>query len=63
MTQVVVDASVLVAFLVDSGEEGTWAESIVADNSLIGPELVMVEAERIAAPFASLVGDHLGVRA
>ena len=47
MTQVVVDASVLVAFLVDSGEEGTWAESIVADNSLLGPELVMVEASNI----------------
>ena len=47
MTPVVVDASVLVAFLVDSGDEGTWAESIVAENSLIGPELVMVETSNI----------------
>ena len=47
MTPVVVDGSVLVAFLVDSGREGKWAESIVAENSLIGPELVMVETSNV----------------
>ena len=43
----VVDASVLVAALVDSGAEGVWAESIVADGPLIGPELVLAEASNI----------------
>ena len=41
---VVVDASVLVAALVDSGREGRWAESVVARGSLTGPELVLAES-------------------
>ena len=44
---VTVDASVLVAALVDSGSEGTWAESIIADGNVVGPELVLVEATNI----------------
>ena len=44
---VVVDASTLVAALVDSGREGEWAESVVAEGSLAGPELVLVEASNI----------------
>ena len=40
----VVDASVVVAALADSGPEGSWAESMIAEGSLIGPELVLVEA-------------------
>ena len=44
---VVVDASVLVAALVDSGREGTWAESAVAEGSLAGPELVLAEASNV----------------
>ena len=43
----VVDASVLVAALVDSGRTGVWAESVVAADSLAGPELVLVEAGNI----------------
>ena len=43
----VVDSSVLVAALVDTGPEGAWAESVVAGGSLIGPELVLVEASNI----------------
>ena len=43
----VVDVSVLVAALVDSGPIGAWAESVVADNSLAGPELVLVETSNI----------------
>ena len=39
----VVDASVLVAALVDSGRTGAWAESVVAAEPLAGPELVLVE--------------------
>lgn len=44
---VVVDASVLIAVLVDSGYEGSWAESIVAKGQLAGPELVLAEASNI----------------
>ena len=44
---VVADASVLVAALVDSGREGKWAESAVAEGFLAGPELVLAEASNI----------------
>ena len=43
----VVDASVLVAALVDSGREGRWAESTLAEGDLVGPESVMVDASNI----------------
>lgn len=42
-----VDASVLVAALVDSGSEGSWAESVIADGTVVGPELILVEATNI----------------
>ena len=42
-----VDASVVVAALVDSGPEGRWAESVVGADSLAAPELVQVEAANI----------------
>ena len=44
---IVVDASVLVAALVDSGREGVWAESAMAQDSLAGPELVLAEVSNI----------------
>ena len=44
---VVVDASVLVAAMVDSGREGTWAESAVAEGALAGPQLALAEATNI----------------
>ena len=43
----VIDASTMVAALVDSGPEGAWAESLIADGQLIGPELVLAEASNI----------------
>lgn len=43
----VVDASLLVAALVNSGPEGAWAERILADAPLYAPELVSVEATNI----------------
>ena len=43
----VVDSSVLVAALVDTGPEGAWAESVVADGPLVGPELALAEASNI----------------
>lgn len=42
-----VDASVLVAALVDLGPEGAWSEQTVAEGSLIAPELVLVEASNV----------------
>lgn len=42
-----VDASVLVAALVDSGAHGTWAETVLAHNSLYAPALVRVETTNI----------------
>lgn len=44
---VVVDATVVVAALVDSGPEGRWAEAVVAENALAAPEVVLVEATNI----------------
>jgi predicted nucleic acid-binding protein len=42
-----VDASVLVAALVDSGRHGEWAENVVAGGSLHAPELARVETANI----------------
>lgn len=44
---VVVDASVLVAALVDAGSRGRWAESIIANGAVVAPELVLVEATNV----------------
>lgn len=44
---VVVDATVLVAALVDAGYRGTWAESVLASGSLHAPELAHVEATNV----------------
>lgn len=44
---VVLDASVLVAALVDSGNDGEWAVSIISDHVVIGPELLLVECTNI----------------
>jgi predicted nucleic acid-binding protein len=44
---VVVDSSVLIAALVDSGPEGAWAEGVIASGALHAPELIRVEATNI----------------
>ncbi len=43
----VVDASVLVAALVDSDRDGRWAESALAAAPLASPELALAEASNI----------------
>jgi predicted nucleic acid-binding protein len=43
----VVDASVLIAALVDTGPHGVWAEEVLADGGLHAPELARVEATNI----------------
>jgi predicted nucleic acid-binding protein len=44
---VVVDSSVLVAALLDSGPHGAWAEKVLARGSLCAPQLARVEATNI----------------
>ncbi len=44
---VVIDASVVVAALVDSGKDGGWAESTIADGYAVAPELVLVETSNV----------------
>jgi predicted nucleic acid-binding protein len=44
---VVVDSSVLVAALLDSGPQGNWAEDVVASGSLHAPELIRVEVTHV----------------
>lgn len=43
----VVDASVLVAALVDQGDHGLWAESAIGTGELIAPELLPAETSNI----------------
>lgn len=43
----VVDASLIVAALVDSGDDGRWAESLLAGDALAAPHLMPVEAGNI----------------
>jgi predicted nucleic acid-binding protein len=43
----VVDASMVVAGLTDSGADGRWAESLLAAESLAAPHLMPVEAANI----------------
>ena len=43
----VVDSSVLVAALIDTGPHGIWAEGVLARGSLHAPELARAEATNI----------------
>ena len=43
----VVDSSVLVAALIDTGPHGDWAETVLAGGSLYAPELARAEATNI----------------
>ena len=52
----VVDASVVVAALVDDGPVGRWAEELVASTPLAAPHLMPVEAANILRR-AALAGD------
>ncbi len=43
----VVDASLVVAALIDSGKDGTWAQDVLADGQLAAPHLMPVEVANI----------------
>jgi predicted nucleic acid-binding protein len=53
---IVIDASVVVAALVDTGPDGTWAETRLASDHLLAPHLMLVEAASILRR-AALAGD------
>jgi predicted nucleic acid-binding protein len=44
---IVIDASVVVAALIDSGPHGRWAEEVLSGGLLQAPELVLAEATNI----------------
>jgi predicted nucleic acid-binding protein len=44
---IVIDSSVLVAALVDSGARGDWAEEVIAGGMALAPELVLAEATNV----------------
>jgi predicted nucleic acid-binding protein len=44
---IVIDASVVVAALLDSGKHGAWAEGVLAGDSLHAPELLRAEATNV----------------
>ena len=48
---VVIDASVLVAAVVDHGSAGTWSEGILESGPLFAPHLVLAEATNIIRRF------------
>jgi predicted nucleic acid-binding protein len=49
----VVDASALVAALVDSGPDGAWSEAILNAGGLNAPELVYVETANVLRKLAN----------
>jgi predicted nucleic acid-binding protein len=53
---VVVDASAVVAALVDGGPDGRWAQSVLSNEVLVAPHLMPVEAANVLRR-AVLVGD------
>jgi predicted nucleic acid-binding protein len=44
---VVVDSSVIIAALIDTGPDGVWAEEVIDDQILCAPELVRVEVMNV----------------
>ena len=52
---VVVDASVVVAWLVDGGPDGRWAEEVILEHALVAPDHLAVEVANVLRR-ASLAG-------
>ncbi|MGK2958907.1 MAG: type II toxin-antitoxin system VapC family toxin [Acidimicrobiales bacterium] len=52
----VVDASMVIAALVDTGPDGSWADALLPDESLAAPHLMPVEVANILRR-AALSGD------
>jgi predicted nucleic acid-binding protein len=43
----VIDASLVVAALIDSGRDGAWAEAVIAGEDLVAPHLLPAEVTNI----------------
>lgn len=43
----IVDSSVIVAALIDSGPDGAWSEEVIAGQTLYAPELVRAESTNV----------------
>ena len=56
--RIVVDASVIVSALVDSGRDGRWAEAEIAGGGLAAPELAPAEASNMRRSRWSSRGDR-----
>jgi predicted nucleic acid-binding protein len=54
--KLVIDASVLVAALVDGGSDGDWDAAVLADQELVAPHLMPIEGANILRR-AALAGD------
>jgi predicted nucleic acid-binding protein len=52
----VIDASLVVAALVDTGAEGTWADELLGSDSLVAPHLLPVEVASVLRR-AAIAGD------
>ena len=52
----VVDASVVVAALIDTGADGTWAEQVLGSEALAAPHLMPAEVANVLRR-AALAGD------
>lgn len=63
--QIVCDASVVVALLLDAGPDGAWATNALADASLAAPNLVMFEASNVIRrhELAGLISADLAAQA
>jgi predicted nucleic acid-binding protein len=46
-TGIVIDASVVVAALVDAGDHGRWSEEAIGRGFIVAPELVVIESLNI----------------
>jgi predicted nucleic acid-binding protein len=44
---IVIDSSVVIAALVDTGDKGAWAEKILEQDDLYAPELLRVESANV----------------
>jgi predicted nucleic acid-binding protein len=51
-----IDASLVVAAIVDSGAEGTWADELLGSDTLIAPDLLSVEVDSVLRR-AAIAGD------
>lgn len=61
---IAVDASAVVAALVDAGEDGSWATGVLASQDLVAPHLVLAEAAntlRLAADAGQLSADAVSL--